>query len=1230
MSTSGTASPGAGTGAALFAYNAHNECIFDDVRYFPLLKGSTESVVKFDADNDTLINHATLKALVVQLTLPQVIDYNLVCDFFLTYRSFCNSHAVMALLLTRLVWALQYVNLPKHDDEQVGKLVLLRTFVVLRHWVLNYFVDDFLHDPLLCDTFASTLNQVTHELSLVQPHMLFERKVVADLKTHWLSQVGEFFRTDADAELPVPLVADLALKKMLQTTEALVHTNPSHRRLMMLSLYDKAHFKCLVYDAPAAPQLSISNLLAQHKSLRTSLNAKLLEYHKHRRPERRPLAPLLQHNRRNFSNIKDSSLALKRTVRPPQPAPAGPALGFATNGLVKMPAARVSSILPPTPVKKMEYTLREPPGPRGDDEFGRRKSLKKIVDGFKKPFNTEAAAAPAPAPAAPQPHAVADRVDVLSARIIDELEYMLRCFIDEQRDMIRENDKDLISAGEIDVRTPGNSRPLLAESELLMEQLPDLSIDRIDSLFNKKRDARESPKTSFRRAASINWHDDELNLEASSRLELAENSNLDSNLDSSLLLEPDVSNISRDVAGAVGPAPEPHHGNSCLDASFDAKLPSESALQRLVKSTTQYFDVAEHHPLELGGSNTSISTPSDIDVYNHDVSDLGIAMSPQLMKKTVTLQRVRQRLSRMLGDLVRDSARDSVRDSIFPDSRRSSARETTRELQKSYLSYDSAFSVLTNLHAHRGDANLRKKSGHYNLRNFADGEPDFAFPFRLKTRSMSNVLSAAVRKSIRMSNLCALTELPFSDLRSSGLSNVDHLFQELLRDASVRVRRTQRTASNASLRSVAIPGIDTHVLKELAAIPDETLQTNNPVNHALHKLEGQRKEFASDEFVDIVTPELRGHIPDDTEDILDAINNAATEDVIGYSLDVEQDLCERPITPIKVQRRTVLALTSTPHMNALLQGVHSERASPGFTSPRIVLDGYRLSSERLSVETVMRTKLHLLFVLSYDLRRLAEHFTLVERDMLQEIDWRELIELQWNQELTPVNSWLEIIVNESYHTGNKGVNLVIARFNLMVNWVISEILLTATEEERIAAMSRFIHIAHHLLALQNFATLMQIILALTSEKVARLKSTWNSLAPGDILTLKNLEEFALPVKNFINIRLCTNQVKPSRGCIPFVGLYLSDLVFNAERAKFVKPCDDLDHTAEALVQTLALDDERMINFSRFRTSVHIVKLLSQCIEWLLNYAFAVEEELLSKCLYIKSLDEEEMNYCLEA
>lgn len=1416
-----------------FLYNRHNESIFDDVRYFPGLKHDQETVVKFDGTNEDFINHATLRALIVQLTSPEVIDYNLICDFFLTYRTFTDSHTVMNLLLTRLIWSLQYVNSFKLDTEKIGKLVLLRTFVVLRHWILNYFIDDFLPDEKLCDTFSYYINQITHESHLIRANMVFELKIMTDLKIHWLSQINEFYKagmsTDAAQDIfafTLPQAGEFAnIKKLSKSnTEASIHTNPSFRRSAMLSLYDqRTYHKCLIYDDTNAndenPQLSINNLLAQHKSSRLSLNDKLRDFQgkNMKKFEKKPSLQKQSTNtaKHKYLNLTDSSIALKKTTNVAGEDVGAPESekenitpsGFSTNGHVKLPSSKISVIVPLTPARKMEYTLRKelPPTPKSGthphafdgldvDDFGRKKSLKKIVDGWKKSFNSpdlksekhafgdSAATTPVVSPQLDAAKIIGDRVDVLSARIVDELEFLIRYYITDSSTINEADDRDYISRSAIEFSRPDEQSlkiddraqvkdnndaqltnatmsPLASKEQMSMQDLSELNIDKIDNLFSQddilieenidkivsspdeaskishllSAEGDHSKRSSFGgRIASINWNDEG-----------------DLNLENSELLGDQSNNMEQDVK-------ERHFMSD-----------------RMIKTSTQYFDVSSENPqdpylIERPTTPSSVSTPSDIENYNDEVSDLGIAMSPQSMQKVVH----RISITEHFG------AVNNRRISVL--SKTSSGSQRKRDSMKSYLSYDSAFSIASASKSANLEGNLRKKHGYHNLRKFADIPKDdqreelgkeglgisnvslTPIPFKLETTSISSQISRQVsmRRSLRLSTLCALTELPFNDFgdttvslikgnsdvttKSRKLSDIadSSVFSCVINGRKSTRDSTRKSSDQSSTISVAIPGISNQNLKELAAIPDDSFSTGNPVQSALYKLEGRKKIDQSTLIASTSSGEDNGtrivnreseivltntdsimnrpqntRIADDdsdmnnTDNILAEINNAATEDIIDYSSEVEKELLERPITPIKtISKAPVMPSSSATNMNLMLTSVpNSEKTSPfSLLNPKVVLDGYTLTSSSLSIENVVQNSSHVSFVLSCTSLSLAEHLTMIEKDMLQEIDWKELIELQWNKELTPVNSWLEIIVNESYYNQNKGVNLVIARFNLMVNWVISEVLLTRTEAEQIAIISRFIHVAHHCLAMQNFSTVMQIVLALTSEKITKLKSTWKNLPPGDILTLKNLEELASPTKNFIKIRLCMNQLQPSKGCIPFVGLYLSDLVFNAERPKFVKkptpvapkvdtqakeplsasqtpvvnsePKLEASTTAsitsepptipaakesqecsaastptlrdaptapaaananESCERSVTIgestlgsenpdaENSRMINFSRFRTSVHIVKSLSQCIEWSKNYQFVVNDELLRKCLYIKSLDEEEMNYCLE-
>jgi GDP/GTP exchange factor required for growth at low temperature len=1510
-----------------FHYNKHNESVFDDERLFPCLQsnGVGGELYKFDENNPELLNHATLKALIVQLTSPEIVDYNLICDFFLTYRMFAQSEEVMNLLLTRLIWSLQYITSNTEANVKVGKLVLLRTFVVLRHWIINYFIDDFESVPSLCDLFTRTINSLTINSNLINNrqvdeendanHMVFEKKILGDLKIHWLNAINDFWKIDLDLEIItetrniltyyIPLYEDItSTKKLSKTnTEMSIHTNPSYRRSAMLSLYDKrALHKCIIFDGnneDENPQYSINNLLSQHQSSRLSLNTKLQELQEQQMSIKSPIfnnhlfnSPpidrdqptqsklnltsdqkqqntnkhLTKTNRHNHMNLKDSSLGLKKTIKnngenenfaftnstphdktfsndkentnesavySPKNTPNRPSRfdssGFSTNGNIKLPTSKVTYILPPTPVRKMECIVKpnqdtnntstgsplrrsnyQPPMKHEDEEdgFGRKRSIKKFIDGWKKTVHYKAGNPKkeddnevidddtpfinlALNGAIENNNVVGQRVDILSARIVDELEYLIRYYIrqentplttiedehqeenspvntknaDSNNDKINtevSDDEDHFGFGNLDVMGSPAKKPRISSTSthepmegkignvmdeldisnekdnddvsMDINDLSDLNILKIDNLINDEISGSLRPnipgseevqlgtlvnsqESSFQRPASINWNDaGNLDLENSAIRELDDDLDEEDeeNGEGSFL---ENGNSSFDV-------PHEDSFNIVHEDSFD-NVQESSLLHervnspRLLKSETQYFDVSTEMPPEpninamddSGNSlNTSISTPSNITQYDADIAELGIALSPQLMKLQSQNQLKRISFSESINLQHR---RVSIMSRNSRNSNGSSAFK--HDSMKSYLSYDSAFSVSNGSRVSTRNEDtymgLKKKDGHKNLRRIAgcnsntpsDEVKSLDLPVKLRTTSMGSAISrsSSHRRSVRFSTLCALTELPFSysqELvtsniknsilpRNSKLSDVadSSIFSMALKSArnSLKVENS----NNSSANSIAIPGISSYVLKELAAIPDETFESNDPIEFALFKLEGkdsnshifQVKRIDRDdvggeaidrEAIDreaifretsdrepiarssVETKEQSPQITtesdhedglEDTEDILNQINNANTQDVIDMTnIEITPEI---PLTPVKkrlIQTDTI-PLTSTPNGEGIFNNsnITSSQTSPAMACPKIILDNYILSNDTLSVQKVMEGSSHISFVLSFDSKSIANHFTIIEKDMLQEVDWKELIELKWNNELTPVNSWLEIIVNDYYYNANKGVNLVIARFNLMVNWIISEIILTKDQFERTCIISRFIHIAQNCYALQNYSTLMQVILALTSERIQKLRETWKNLSPGDILMLKNLEELASPLKNFLNIRLCINQMKPSKGCIPFVGLYLSDLVFNAERPTFIKNKTNLKKNTTGTSSNAPDSDlsnstfnsnaefDKVVNFSKFRTSVHIVKSLSQCIEWSSNYDMSVNPELLSKCLYIKSLDEEEMNFCLK-
>lgn len=174
---------------------------------------------------------------------------------------------------------------------------------------------------------------------------------------------------------------------------------------------------------------------------------------------------------------------------------------------------------------------------------------------------------------------------------------------------------------------------------------------------------------------------------------------------------------------------------------------------------------------------------------------------------------------------------------------------------------------------------------------------------------------------------------------------------------------------------------------------------------------------------------------------------------------------------------------------------------------------------------------HMPFVLAYDSEVLAQQFTVVEKDALDEIDWKELIELRWKQSSPQIRDWVHYLRTEEA----RGVDVVIARFNLVVKWVVSECVLTEDVQERARCVVKYIHIAAHARRLRNYATMYQIAIALISNDVSRLKKTWSLVPAAELRIMKELEALVQPLRNFHNLRLEMETVTVEDGCIPFIG-----------------------------------------------------------------------------------------------
>ena len=245
---------------------------------------------------------------------------------------------------------------------------------------------------------------------------------------------------------------------------------------------------------------------------------------------------------------------------------------------------------------------------------------------------------------------------------------------------------------------------------------------------------------------------------------------------------------------------------------------------------------------------------------------------------------------------------------------------------------------------------------------------------------------------------------------------------------------------------------------------------------------------------------------------------------------------------------------------------------------------------------------HIPFILACDSIVLAQQFTLVEQAALTEVDWNDLVEMRWDNKSANIHDWVEYICKQD----NKGVDLVITRFNLVVKWTLSEIVMTQDINERARVLAKYIHIAAHCRRLHNYATMLQITIALTSIDCARLTKTWELVSSPDHSLLKNMEALIQPVRNFHDLREEMESSDLTEGCVPFIGLYVHDLTYNAQ-----KPAQIATNS----------EGEPLINFARYRTAATIIKGLLRLIDASARYEFVPVEGVLERCLWLASLSD---------
>ncbi|KAL7333285.1 Guanine nucleotide exchange factor lte1, variant 2 [Mucor circinelloides] len=294
-------------------------------------------------------------------------------------------------------------------------------------------------------------------------------------------------------------------------------------------------------------------------------------------------------------------------------------------------------------------------------------------------------------------------------------------------------------------------------------------------------------------------------------------------------------------------------------------------------------------------------------------------------------------------------------------------------------------------------------------------------------------------------------------------------------------------------------------------------------------------------------------------------------------------------------------------------------------------------------------------ILKYRSEVIAQQFCLIEQAMLQNVTWDELVDLRWRKRSAQRKSFV-IEMTTLDDDVPIGVDQMIGFFNMTCQWVASEIVRSQQLDTRVKVIEKFLRIAlkcyHH----RNYSTLMQILLGLQSPAVSRLERTWQKVDHCQMDLFNQLKEMAKPFRNWKNVRDCmtkaTEEVAESfavesvltkslkefdntNGCIPFLGLYLSDLVFVAELPTFIgstvpddeEEDDDDDNQAQMQQNDKDLCERlshHLVNYNKFRITASVVKHVLAFQVLSRAYNFKVQSTLYTHLRSIRSLDNAEI------
>ncbi|EXJ88071.1 hypothetical protein A1O1_04999 [Capronia coronata CBS 617.96] len=1305
------------------------------------------SVVRY-CQNVREITAATPARIIAQISSDSFMDYELVSDFFLTFRSYMSTYSVLDLLLARLRWAIGRL-------EEDGRIIRVRTFAALRHWILNYFMDDFFPDRCLRERFCDEINQLYADVKASPQHGFSDLKLLRDLKRCWNGRCSlcwnpEDFQLDGEQEDDIqpggtmdsedtvtPRVSTYPVRAQSGALQAEVLRGPSHSRFEAdpgVSSHIIRRKSALTDRDPDSlttdGSVQVNSCFAPKHLLKSSGDHDVYRKGPHlvSVQQRRKNAPAnLQVQTQPTSLPKGpshrrgaSSIDSNREPTPRKSDADSPDLvtedGSMIRGLLYSPSAPFVQIVSSASTQSLDRN--EQAGMRGvaarehgtlpaHHQVGRNifGSLRKVLGNKHGNVNVTLLNVSQSSPDSPvrghKAHLPLNvskshdelrhkagtamsrkgevRIDLLCAAVCQNYE---KKFPTKRRitygPLFASHPPFQPTVDGVDRATaPRQVSHATAESGSILI-VDDTGVD-LATMSGALPTADSSvtgqvsgmlPSLPFpdgHDAATVDLRGGSLDAVATQRSSNA----LGDEMDLSGVLR--VENIRETDAADLASI-----GRLSGDSSKSADMGSRPVSRTTASSRTVRDPVVNiSEPVESTSvDGLSALRPDAESVQNEQEKGSGgtepkppsnrLRRRPggdlRHVENVQELDHAVHRISHDTASAVSDSSHESLlimktepgtqgaSPSGPPPDRTVSMINThsSQHLRPSFEAAVAGFSAIPDDDDGGLEATLMKLEGRYEKKS----PPLDQHPLDTsgKRRSLPDLSPSNAHDYALPDAPMNLLE-PFSRPTNDQVrATVDEVASESSQDEDENQMTTFKAASSKlpSSRRSSIFGLPTE-----SVVDSEDSYGSLPLlkRETGHESAGPPLPLDVDVQPAAVAP---GYFPQDPPQLFhlpkgpppSATRNrssvprpsTANESAQSFLLDEDEnlsdlsseisvdiinhaDVTDRSIQPMLAAPGTAISgleLPTHPLTYASVVNLNipeeSARSSDPVPVPPINAAGAKQApsleapqlppSEDLSrsqpLARLPAGPAHVPFVLACDSQVLAQQMTLVEKSALCEVEWSDLVEMRWSSKAAEVFDWVDCLTNRDI----KGIDLVITRFNLVVKWALSEIVLTQDIHERARVITKLVHVAAHARRLHNYATMLQLTIALTSTDCTRLTKTWDLVAAPDKSLLKHMEALVQPVRNFHELRLEMESADLSDGCIPFIGLYVHDLTYNAQ-----KPCH---------IQ-VGSGTEPLINFERYRTTAVIVKGLLRLIDASSRYNFDPVSGVIERCLWLAAL-----------